>query len=103
LDLFEIGIASKNRQNHFPDSVRIKAAEKHFRYQTLQQKTRETFKLNKAAKTHIREKLSFKIICAYGYIDKYENTYENTLINLTICSTPIHFFAFEKLPGNIHN
>ena len=97
---------AEDQQNKFPNSVRLKAlgVKKYDLYQTLCHQTQEILDIEQTGENTYQGGGSFQIICEYGNIAKYKNTYENTIINITIKKDRLYVFlrldfsAFHNLP-----
>ena len=97
---------NEDRQNTFPNGVRLKALGevKYNLYQTLCRETQEILEVEKSGENPHQGGGYFQILNDYGNIAKYKNKYENTRIVLCIkkdtltVDLRLGFDAFGKLP-----
>ena len=97
---------AEDRQNRFSEGVRLKALgeEKYKFYKTLCEKIREILDIEQSGENTYQGGACFQILCDFGDLERYKNTYKNTRIsivihkNMLIFSVRLGFEAFGKMP-----
>lgn len=100
---------SEDKQSRFPESVRLKTLgkEKYEFYHKLYNATRKILQIEQTGENTYQGHGFFMILCDFGDIVKYKNTYKNTRIGLCIkqdkltVDLRLGFEAFGKLPDII--